>query len=95
MLSLTRQMALDYGPLGVRVNAISPGTIRTELVEALLADQGDTLEDAGRVYPLEARIGEASEVGQAALWLAGAGASFVTGENLTVDGGIMAKGGWI
>lgn len=54
-------MALDYAKHNIRVLAINPGTIRTELVQALLKSQGVTPEEAGKPYPLK-RIGEPSEV---------------------------------
>lgn len=82
VLSLTRQMAMCYGEYGIRVNAISPGTIRTPLVEALIKGAGSTMEQAGSVYPLQGRVGEPSEVGDVAVFLASGKASFITGENL-------------
>ena len=94
-LSLTRQMALDYGASNIRVNAISPGTIRTALVERLdAAGTGPSIAEQGGNYPLQNRIGEPREVGDVAVFLASEKASFITGENIVVDGGIMAQGGW-
>eukprot|EP00966_Prymnesium_polylepis_P056207 1300109-Prymnesium_polylepis.2 len=98
ILSLTRQMAIDYAPYGLRVVAVNPGTIRTPLVEALLSARhgGDTVaawEAAARAYPMK-RVGEIRDIAEACLWLASERAGFVTGESLTIDGGIMARGGW-
>ena len=99
ILSMTRQMSMDYAKHGVRVVAINPGTIRTPLVENLLCGRHgkdylpEALRKAGAAYPI-CRIGEVEEVAEAAVFLAGGGASFITGESLTVDGGIMAMGGW-
>ena len=90
---------MDYAKHGVRVVAINPGTIRTPLVENLLCGRHgkdylpEALRKAGAAYPI-CRIGEVEEVAEAAVFLAGGGASFITGESLTVDGGIMAMGGW-
>jgi len=93
VLSLTRQLAMEYGNAGVRVNSISPGTINTPLVAGILKLRGTTKEEAGAVYPMK-RIGEIPEIANAILFLASDDASFVTAENLTVDGGIMGLGGW-
>ena len=99
ILSLTRQMSMDYASKGVRVVAINPGTIRTPLVENLLCGRHgkeylpEALRKAGAAYPM-GRIGEIEEIAETAVFLAGGGASFITGESVTVDGGIMAMGGW-
>jgi NAD(P)-dependent dehydrogenase (short-subunit alcohol dehydrogenase family) len=97
ILSLTRNMALDYAPLGIRVNAICPGTIDSELVRGLaLAEGGDldaTLARYGAFHPL-GRIGVPEDIAQAALYLASHRSSFVTGTALVVDGGFMAQGAW-
>lgn len=93
VLSLTRQLAVEYAQRGVRVNAISPGTINTPLVKNVLKLRGSSAEKAGASYPC-GRIGEPHEVASAAAWLASDEASFVTGQNLVVDGGIMSLGGW-
>ena len=97
ILSLTRQMALDYAEQGIRVLAVNPGTIDTPLVdEALDAVGGD--EEQIRVsmaatHPMN-RIGQPSEVARVVLFLASDDASFMTGESVCVDGGIMARGSW-
>ncbi|EGD77578.1 hypothetical protein PTSG_08675 [Salpingoeca rosetta] len=94
MLSLTRQMALEYGPNGIRVTAVNPGTTATPLVQALIEGDGKTLEDAGKVYPLEQRVAQPSEVGEVAYFLATPAASFISGSHVDVDGAICVKGGW-
>jgi NAD(P)-dependent dehydrogenase (short-subunit alcohol dehydrogenase family) len=90
-------MALDYAPEGIRVNAICPGTIDTEMVRAVARNEGgdltNTLRDYGAFHPLR-RIGQPSDIGEAALFLASPRASFITGEYLCVDGGFMAQGAW-
>ena len=93
VLSLTRQLAMEYAEHGIRVNAISPGTIATKLAMAGISARGMSKAQAGEAYPLK-RIGEVSEAVAAIIWLVSEEASFITGENLTVDGGIMSKGGW-
>eukprot|EP00667_Euglena_gracilis_P016220 EG_transcript_16945 len=99
VLSLTRQLAMDYAPHGIRVLAICPGTIRTPLVEGVIraraagGDFDQALRAANAVYPLR-RIGRPEEIAEVCLFLASERASFMTGESVVVDGGIMAKGGW-
>jgi NAD(P)-dependent dehydrogenase (short-subunit alcohol dehydrogenase family) len=97
ILSLTRNMALDYAPEGIRVVAICPGTIDSELVRAAArAEGGDeeaNVRRYGAFHPL-GRIGQPDDIASAVLFLASDRASFITGEYLTVDGGFMAQGAW-
>ena len=94
MLNLTRNMAMDYGHQGIRVNAICPGFILTEKQEELLSNPDHPRHDHFRykllttpiVYPL-GRAGRTDEVAQACLFLASDASSFITGVTLPVDGG--------
>ncbi|CAE7519852.1 bacC, partial [Symbiodinium necroappetens] len=92
VLSLTRQLGVEYASKGVRVNSVSPGTIATPLVAGILERAGTTREAAGQAYPMR-RIGEPNEVAKVVLFLASDDASFITAENITVDGGITSLGG--
>lgn len=96
-LSLTRQLAVEYAHERIRVLAICPGTIDTPLVRIALGRDPDTyaanLENAARAHPL-GRIGQPEEIAHVVLFLASDGASFMTGEYVCVDGGMMAKGAW-
>ncbi len=87
---LTRNMALEYGPHGVRVNAVCPGCIRTPMT-ALLADP-NLAPVTQRIEAAHAlgRMGEPEEVANVVLFLASDEASFVNGGALTVDGGFTA-----
>jgi NAD(P)-dependent dehydrogenase (short-subunit alcohol dehydrogenase family) len=88
---LVRNLALEFGPHNIRVNAIAPGVIRTDFARALW--ESPTAEAAlNRATPL-GRIGEPEEVAGAAVFLASKSGSFVTGQGIVVDGGIMIKGG--
>lgn len=82
---LTRSASVELGPYGVRVNAIAPSTIATEGVKAILA--ADTLADRVAQTPA-GRLGETDDIAQAALWLAGARSTFITGQSIAVDGGL-------
>ena len=97
VLSLTRQLAVEYASEGIRVLAICPGTIDTELVRAgaRTDPQGEDAAIAryGKSHPL-GRIGTPTEVANVVLFLASPKASFMTGEYVCVDGGLMALGTW-
>jgi len=85
LLMLSRQLAFEWGPDGVRSNAVSPGLIRTPLSEAFYADD-DTRNRRTAVVPLR-RIAEPKDIADVAVYLASDRASYVTGQDITVDGG--------
>jgi NAD(P)-dependent dehydrogenase (short-subunit alcohol dehydrogenase family) len=90
LVNLTRQMAVDYGRHGVRVNAICPGWIVRQTPEEWRALNPKMVLRNRLLYPL-GRPGHYSEVANAALFLASDEASFVTGHALVVDGGLTAQ----
>ena len=90
---LTRAVAVDHGPDGVRCNAVAPGWIDTPLNEdfiASLADPAAFRAKIGGIHPL-GRTGAPQEVAELICWLASDAASFVTGQVWTIDGGRMSK----
>lgn len=91
LAQLARNLAVEWGPHGVRVNAISPGLIRTPLAEGLLAD-AVFMQRRLALTPLR-RVGEPHEVAAVALMLASRAGGFVTGHNLVVDGGTTVGDG--
>jgi NAD(P)-dependent dehydrogenase (short-subunit alcohol dehydrogenase family) len=97
VLSLTRQMALDYAAERIRVLAICPGTIDTEMVRASAAREPDGAEAAldryGKTHPI-GRIGTGQDIANMVVFLASDKASFMTGEYVCIDGGYMALGAW-
>jgi len=97
VLSLTRQLAVEYAREKIRVLAICPGTIDTEMVRASAAMEGgdveETLRRYGESHPI-GRIGTGQDIANVVLFLASAQASFMTGEYVCVDGGYMALGAW-
>jgi NAD(P)-dependent dehydrogenase (short-subunit alcohol dehydrogenase family) len=84
---LTRTIAVEYGPHGVRANCIAPGVIDAGMTD-LVVDAGERRELAAK-HPLS-RLGLAEEVAEAVVWLASDASSFTTGATLTVDGGYLA-----
>jgi NAD(P)-dependent dehydrogenase (short-subunit alcohol dehydrogenase family) len=86
VLSMTREMAVEYARTGVRVNALCPGPIQTPLMAELLSDPAQRARRLVHV-PI-GRFGEAAEIAQAALFLASDESSLMTGASLVVDGGI-------
>lgn len=89
---MTRGMALEWGPRGVRVNSIAPGFFPTELSRKLW-EMPHMAEWAGGVTPL-GRLGDADELVGAAVFLASRAASYVTGQVIRVDGGVSAGINW-
>jgi NAD(P)-dependent dehydrogenase (short-subunit alcohol dehydrogenase family) len=88
---LARNLAVEWGPQGVRVNALSPGFIATELSAPLLADDAFMARRMA-MTPLR-RPGSVQEVAAAAVFLASPAGGFVTGHNLVVDGGTLITDG--
>ena len=88
---LARNLAVEWGPHNVRVNAIAPGLVRTDMARALWEDP-EILAEAVASYPL-GRIGEPRDIAGAALFLAAPAGCFVTGQTLVVDGGSTVAGG--
>jgi meso-butanediol dehydrogenase/(S,S)-butanediol dehydrogenase/diacetyl reductase len=89
--NLTRTLAIDHAGDGIRVNAVCPGPVDTALTEGLVADPG-IMEEYRKLIPMH-RIGHASEIASAVAFLASEDASFITGVNLVVDGGVTAATG--
>jgi NAD(P)-dependent dehydrogenase (short-subunit alcohol dehydrogenase family) len=87
LIHLTKHLATEMGP-GVRVNAIAPGLVKTDMARALWEEHGDTIAKA---WPLK-RLGEPEDIAGAALFLASDLASWITGHVLVVDGGAVLGG---
>jgi dihydroanticapsin dehydrogenase len=96
ILGLTRCMAMDLAPHNIRVNAVCPGAVWTQIVQRLTAEEGmdraaaDANPDWGGAHMLK-RIAEPREIANAILFLASDEASFVTAESLMVDGGYIHR----
>lgn len=89
VVGLTKTAAAEYSRFGVRINAVCPGIIRTPMLDRALEREPKREKTIVKVHPI-GRLGEAQEIANAALWLCSDSASFVTGHQLAVDGGLTA-----
>jgi NAD(P)-dependent dehydrogenase (short-subunit alcohol dehydrogenase family) len=89
VISLVKAMALDFGPMGVRVNCICPGAIKTPLYDKFIIESPNVGVESAKWHALN-RIGDAEEVARVAMFLLSDSASFVSGAIVPVDGGYSA-----
>jgi NAD(P)-dependent dehydrogenase (short-subunit alcohol dehydrogenase family) len=87
LVNLTTQLAVELGPK-VRVNAVAPAVVKTRFAEALFTGREDSLS---KQYPV-GRLGTPEDIGEAAAYLLGDGAGWVTGQTLVLDGGALSRG---
>jgi NAD(P)-dependent dehydrogenase (short-subunit alcohol dehydrogenase family) len=90
VIGLTKTAALEYSAQGIRINAVNPAVIDTEMVDRLADGMNMKKDDLTAFHPI-GRIGRVQEVAEAVLWLCSDKASFVTGHSLIVDGGFTAR----
>ena len=89
VIGLTKAAAVEYGPYGIRVNAVSPGAIRTEMLHQVFG--GDAaLDEMATIHPIR-RIGTPGDVADAVIWLFSDQSSYYTGQSLVLDGGLTAQ----
>lgn len=88
VLGLTKTAALEYARLGIRVNAICPAVVEGPMPDRIFADPS-MMEKMLSLHPL-GRVGKPMEVADAVMWLSSSRASFMTGQSLTLDGGMLA-----
>ncbi|MBG0831474.1 glucose 1-dehydrogenase [Planomonospora sp. ID67723] len=87
--NLARSLSAGLAGRGIRVNSVSPGYIHTEMYDAIITD--DARREATRVAPPLQRVGQAEDVAQAVVFLLSDRASYITGQDLAVDGGLVMK----
>jgi NAD(P)-dependent dehydrogenase (short-subunit alcohol dehydrogenase family) len=90
VIGLTKTAALEYCAQGIRINAVNPAAIDTEMIDRLADGLNTKKDDLSALHPI-GRIGRVEEVAEAVLWLCSDRASFVTGHSLMVDGGFTAR----
>lgn len=90
VMGLTRSAALDYAKQGIRINAVNPGPIATDLMARSADQMGITFDDLGSMVPM-GRIGQAVEIAQAVVFLCSDAASYITGQPFAIDGGYTAS----
>ena len=88
LVNLTTQLAVELGPHRIRVNAVAPAVVKTRFAEALFTGRED---EVSKQYPA-GRLGVPEDVGEAAAYLLGDGAGWVTGQTLVLDGGALSRG---
>lgn len=88
VVNLTREMALDYAPLGIGINTIAPGVIESDMTRSLLSDERSKRSFLEKI-PV-GRIGVPEDIAYAAVYLASAESNFIIGQTLIVDGGWLA-----
>jgi NAD(P)-dependent dehydrogenase (short-subunit alcohol dehydrogenase family) len=89
VLGLTKTAAIECGRYGIRVNAVSPGAVRTEMLLDVFGTE-EALDEMGAVHPI-GRIGRPEEIADAVAWLFSDRSSYYTGQSLTLDGGLTAQ----
>jgi NAD(P)-dependent dehydrogenase (short-subunit alcohol dehydrogenase family) len=87
---ITKAAALEFGKQGIRVNAVAPAVIETDMVDRFAGKEGPMREYLASLHPI-GRVGQTREVADAVLFLCSDGASFITGESLKVDGALTAQ----
>ena len=90
VIGLTKTAALEYSAQGIRINAVNPAVIDTEMVDRLADGLSMTKDNLATLHPIR-RIGRVEEVAEAVLWLCSSKSSFVAGHSLIVDGGFTAR----
>jgi NAD(P)-dependent dehydrogenase (short-subunit alcohol dehydrogenase family) len=90
VLGLTKTAALEVAKSGIRINAVSPAAIQTDMADLAMNGVGITKEQFDAMHPI-GRMGTSEEIASAVLFLCSDGASFITGQSLTVDGGYTAQ----
>jgi NAD(P)-dependent dehydrogenase (short-subunit alcohol dehydrogenase family) len=89
VIGLTKTAAVECGRYGIRVNAVSPGAVRTEMLLEVFGSEG-ALDQMGSIHPI-GRICRPEEIADAVAWLFSEKSSYYTGQSLTLDGGLTAQ----
>ena len=90
VIGLTKSAALEFGKQGIRVNAVLPAVIDTDMFQRFAGEKPEFRAQITAMHPI-GRIGKSEEIADAAIWLSSSKSSFVTGHSLLVDGGFTAQ----
>jgi len=90
VLGLTKSSALEYAKSGIRINAVAPGGVETDMYERTVGDNKQFFQTIIAMHPI-GRVGKPEEIANAVVWLLSDKASFVTGHTLLVDGGLVSR----
>jgi len=90
VIGLTKSAALEFGKEGIRVNAVLPAVIDTDMFQRFAGEKPEFRAQITALHPI-GRIGKSKEIADAAIWLSSSRSSFVTGHSLLVDGGFTAQ----
>ncbi len=90
VVQLTRTAAIEYAVEGLRVNAVCPGAIQTEMIDRITHHDPAAEKQFAAIHPMN-RMGTALEIADTVVWLCSSQASFITGQALAVDGGLVAR----
>jgi len=90
VIGLTKVAALEYSAKGIRINAVNPAVIDTEMVDRIAAGFGMNKDELVQFHPI-GRLGQVEEIAEGVVWLCSKKSSFVTGHSLVVDGGFTAR----
>jgi NAD(P)-dependent dehydrogenase (short-subunit alcohol dehydrogenase family) len=91
VLGLTKTAALEFAKSNIRINAVNPGAIQTDMVDRFTGAGPEGMKDTLASFHPVGRIGTADEVASGVVYLCSEGASFITGQSLTIDGGFTAQ----
>jgi len=90
VLGLTKSAALEYAKSGIRINAVAPGGVKTEMAKRVTEQNSQFLETVTSLHPI-GRIADPEEIANAVVWLLSDKASFVLGHTLLIDGGMVSR----
>jgi NAD(P)-dependent dehydrogenase (short-subunit alcohol dehydrogenase family) len=90
VLGLTKSAALEYAKSGIRINAVAPGGVETDMLKQAAEDNKQFVETLRSMHPI-GRIADPEEIANAVVWLLSDKASFVLGHTLLVDGGFISR----
>jgi NAD(P)-dependent dehydrogenase (short-subunit alcohol dehydrogenase family) len=89
VVQLTRTAAIEYAEQGIRINAVCPGAVQTEMIDRITGKKADVVEQFRTMHPMK-RMATPEEVANTIVWLSSKEASFITGQAIAVDGGYVA-----